>query len=90
MRTLGWNRKRDANEKAIVDALRQAGAAVMPVSGEGVPDLLVLWRRKVLLLEIKTAKGRATLAQSKTAAAGWPIVTVHTADEALKAVGIEG
>lgn len=86
MRSLGWNRKRDQGEAAIVKALRQAGAAVMLVSGEGVPDLLVLFRNRVLLMEVKARHGRATLAQERRSAEGWPVVTCRTVDEALGAL----
>lgn len=86
MRT-GQARKRDSNEQAIVAALRRMGASVIPLSGEGAPDLLVLWRRQVSLLEIKTARGRVTSAQAQRSAEGWPVITVRTIDEALQAIG---
>ena len=52
--------KRDANEQAIVDALRAAGASVEHLSGCGVPDLLVGFRGRVVLAEVKDAKGELT------------------------------
>ena len=55
------NPKRDANEKAIVDALRDVGATVERLSGKGVPDLLVGFRGRTVLLEVKRQKrGRLT------------------------------
>jgi len=46
-------KRRDACEKAIVKALRDAGASVTPLDGKGVPDLLVGFRGRTLLLECK-------------------------------------
>ena len=46
--------KIDANQNDIVAALRKAGATVRIVSqGEGIPDLLVGFRGKTALLEVK-------------------------------------
>lgn len=88
-----WSARRDANEAAIVDALRTVGAGVIRLSQTGVPDLLVLFRGRVHLLEVKRAKargqgaGRATMAQEQLAAQGWPVSVTRTTDEALRAVG---
>ncbi len=84
---VGQIRKRDANEPAIVKALEQAGALVMRLNGEGVPDLAVCRRGKVSLLEVKGAAGRATLAQERTLFEGWPVTTVRTIEDALRAIG---
>ena len=45
----------DANQAEIVDALRSVGAAVQSLAavGRGVPDLLVGFRGKLYLLEVK-------------------------------------
>lgn len=83
---VGQARKRDANEPAIVEALRRVGAQVIRLSERGAPDLLVLWRQRVILMEIKTAVGRATLAQERRSDEGWPVVTCRTVDEALGAL----
>ncbi len=47
--------KIDANQTAIVDALRKAGATVQSLAsvGKGVPDLLVGIRGRTALLECK-------------------------------------
>jgi hypothetical protein len=86
MRT-GQARKRDANESPIVQALRRVGASVIPLSGEGAPDLLVLFRARIFLLEIKTARGRTTAAQFARLAEGWPVTTIRSVDAALQAIG---
>ncbi len=87
------NAKRDDAERAIVERLRQLGAQVTHLSGEGVPDLLVAWRGLTRLAEVKTGKAtmtpqqrqaRLTPAQIKFHAAwsGSPIPILTTADEA--------
>lgn len=47
--------KVDANQAQIVDALRSCGATVQPLHtvGGGVPDLLVGYRNRTALLEVK-------------------------------------
>lgn len=47
--------KIDANQEAVVTALRAAGATVQSLAGvgKGVPDLLVGFKGQTLLLEIK-------------------------------------
>lgn len=48
------NAKRDANEKEIVDFLRSAGVSVHLLSAKGVPDLLLGFKGKTYLAEVKT------------------------------------
>lgn len=87
----GVRRKPDANQKAITDALEAVGAQIFDLSGagKGIPDIACLKpnKRDVVFLEIKTEKGTLTEAQKKTHQ-DWPIVTVRTIDEALRAVGV--
>jgi hypothetical protein len=46
--------KIDANQNNIVAALRKAGATVRIISqGDGIPDLLVGYRGRTALLEVK-------------------------------------
>lgn len=82
MRRQGWNLKRDAAEKPIVDALKAVGADVTQISGKGAPDLIVRYRGILTALEVKTGKGKQTEAQQVSQ---WPIV--RTVDEALKLIG---
>ncbi len=86
----------DANQSAIVSALRKVGCRVVDMSplGGGVPDLLVsLPRRKALpdlvLMEVKTARGRLTRDQQTFEAAGWPVFVVRSVAEALRIVGVQ-
>lgn len=52
-------RKTDHNQKTIVAGLRAIGACVIDLSasGGGVMDLLVIYRRKVHLVEVKNLNG---------------------------------
>jgi hypothetical protein len=75
---VGQVRKRDANEKDIVDALRKLGAHVTMISGEGAPDILVRFLGGLWAFEIKAAKGRQTVAQAETS---WPVI--RSVDDAL-------
>ena len=44
----------DANQNAIVEALRKAGAYVRIISqGDGIPDLLVAYKGYTILMEVK-------------------------------------
>lgn len=50
-----YARRVDANQAAIVKAMRKLGATVQPLHtvGKGCPDLLVGWRQQNLLMEVK-------------------------------------
>ena len=48
-----YAKKRDGNEKAIVEALEALGATVTRLGDAGVPDLLVAYRGETLLIEVK-------------------------------------
>ena len=52
----------DANQRAIVKALRKAGASVQPLHtvGDGVPDLLVGIAGRTYLIEVKGPTGTLT------------------------------
>lgn len=82
--------KRDANEAAIVAALTDLGAVVIPLSIKGVPDLLVGWRGENFLLEVKAAKGELTTDQHSFFAR-WrgDAEIVRSVDDALKAIGAD-
>lgn len=79
----GAGKRRDANEAAIVEALRSIGCEVWQISGRGVPDLLV-WRpcvRRYYPMEVKTATGKQKPSQVGTP---WPIV--RSVDQAIRVV----
>jgi hypothetical protein len=85
-RRMGWNLKRDASERPIIQALRKVGCQVLPLDKF---DLLVLTPRQTLhMLETKTGKGKATEAQHALVRDGWPLQFVATVEEAFAAVGL--
>ena len=82
MRRVGQVRRRDANEKAIREALEAIGCDVTPISGKGAPDLLVRLRGQLWAFEVKSGKGQRTEAQESSR---WPIV--RSVDQALAYFG---
>jgi hypothetical protein len=48
-----WARMRDKNERPIIDALVAVGASVTQLNATGAPDLLVGFRMRTFLLEVK-------------------------------------
>lgn len=88
----------DANQPAIVNALRQAGATVQILShvGKGCPDLLVTdynyhtGRIEALLVEVKTEKGELTPDEARFFATypdGGPLIIARSADDVLRWFG---
>ena len=92
MRRRGHSGKVDANQNAIVAALREARCGVLSLAslGGGVPDTLVWspYTRSYAVHEVKGPDGELTPDQV-TFHAAWPgpIVIVRSVDEALAAVG---
>ncbi|HEX8106724.1 MAG TPA: hypothetical protein VF516_03300 [Kofleriaceae bacterium] len=79
----------DVNQADIVKALRKIGAFVQPLHrlGQGVPDLLVGWRQRWLVMEVKRDE-RAELTPDEKAwieetAGRAPVVVVTSALEAV-------
>ena len=88
--------KVDANQSAIVDALRTVGCTVQPLHavGQGVPDLLVGYQGQNLLIKVKDGN-KPPSKQRKTAEQviwhdAWrgQVAVVNSVKEALEAVGI--
>ena len=82
----------DTTQKAIVEALRQAGALVWSI-GLYV-DLLVYVPRlkRLFLMDCKTPHGRKgtiqkTVSQEALEAQGWPIGYPRSPEEALRLIG---
>ncbi len=87
--------KVDGNHTAVVKALRQIGAVVQSLAdlGKGVPDLLVGFRGRNHLLEVKDgalppSKRALTPDEAKwsTAWKGAPVVVVYGPEEAIRTV----
>ena len=94
---VGQARKRDTVEAAIVSALREIGVTVLRISGAGAPDLLCHARGVWLPIEVKHARPRRVLTDTKSrsltpaqcltyAVAPFPIVT--SVADALSLFGI--
>lgn len=81
--------KRDANERAILDAIRGIYIYAWPVSGDGLPDLLTYHpRRRVWLpVEVKAPGGHLTPAQAETFRIA-PFPVVETVADALALFGV--
>jgi hypothetical protein len=84
----------DANHNEIVAALRQVGATVVDLAkvGKGCPDILVGFRGKTYLMEIKTKTGyvRATQEQFFRSWNGGYIAVVRSVDDAYNVLTMEG
>jgi hypothetical protein len=88
--------KVDANQAAIVSALRQVGCSVLPLHavGQGCPDLLVARLGDMILLEVKDGdkppSARKLTPDQVDFHASWRgrIAVVCNVREALEAVGI--
>lgn len=84
--------RRDANQGAIVAALRAAGVTVIEMGGvgDGVPDLLIYRQATGIMrwLEIKMPGGRLTKAQERFHALV-PVWVVYSVEDALRACEIE-
>lgn len=86
----------DKNQHQVVETLRKAGCAVQSLAaiGSGCPDLLVSRAGHNYLLEVKDGSkppsARALTPQEVQWQAYWlgHVVTVHSPEEALAAVGL--
>ena len=85
----------DANHAEVVQALRAIGCRVQDLSGvgDGCPDLLVGWRHRLCLLEVKDgdkppSARKLTPDQDKWHAlwSGLPVRVVCSISEAVEAV----
>ncbi len=85
------NPKRDGNERIIIDALEAQGFCVMPISGTGIPDLVVTIRTHgrqgpMWIVEIKQPKGTYTAAQNlwRSKWSGPAPITLRSVDDAMR------
>lgn len=86
----------DRNQPEIVAALRRVGATVVSLAaaGDGIPDLLVGFRRATFLLEVKDGKRPPCERQLTDPQVQWhiewgggPCTVVNSVDEALAFIG---
>lgn len=81
--------KRDANEPAIIKALRAVGATVAQVSEKGFPDLVVGYRGATHLIEVKMPGKGLTPDQEKWIQE-WRGSKVHVVETPLRALAAIG
>lgn len=83
-----YNAKRDANEASIVRVFRDLGCLVHRL--DQPCDLLVYvfksMTQRLLLVEVKTAKGDLNDKQRAFVAQGWPVHVIRSEDEAINLV----
>lgn len=85
----------DANQSEIIHGLRVIGATVQPLHtvGRGCPDILVGWRGKNFLIEIKDGRkpesARTLTADQVNWHGTWAgqVTVAASLDDALRAVG---
>ncbi len=92
--------KIDANQGAVVDALRKAGCSVVSLAavGKGVPDLLVGLRSRNYLLEVVGPSklkrfppdGRSENQRAWHTVWAGPVLTVTSAEDALRQLDLAG
>jgi len=84
-KVMRYDAKRDSNEAEIICALHQVGAKVMQLDEF---DLLVGFRDKLFMLEVKTKTGRLNAKQARLFR-DWAghIWIVRSVDEALRRIG---
>lgn len=89
--------KIDANQTQVVEALRSAGATVQSLAavGQGVPDLLVGFQGKTLLMEVKDGRKPPSQRQLTEDQLKWhgawrggPVAIVDGPDAALRMLGV--
>jgi Holliday junction resolvase len=89
--------KIDANQEAVVTALRTAGASVQSLAGvgKGVPDLLVGFKGQTLLFEVKDgfkAPSARLLTEDQIrwhgSWKGGALAVVDSSDAALRMIGV--
>ncbi len=84
--------KIDANQQAIVGAIRACGAQVLSLApiGKGCPDLLVLHRGRYQLLEVKDGRlppsARRLTPLQEEFHRDWLVTTVTSIEEAITAI----
>jgi hypothetical protein len=87
--------KVDANQAEIVAALRKIGAKVEPMHamGRGFPDLLVLWRGVLTLLEVKDGNKPPSARKLTPDQVEWHaewgecVFVVESVEQAISAIG---
>lgn len=81
----------DKNQQKIIDELRELGVSVLVLSqvGGGCPDLLIGFRGKNYLIEVKTPVGKLRPKQTEFIFNwhGRPVLVARSLDEILGFIG---
>ena len=85
-----WAAAVDENQKGIVKDLRAVGISVQSLGrvGEGCPDLLLGYKGRNILCEIKTSKGKLKANQEEWIETwgGEKVIVARTSDEIIEYV----
>jgi hypothetical protein len=92
--TMGNRKRIDTNQPIIVEALRQAGASVQHLHfvGQGCPDILIGYRGKNLLAEIKDGSKQPSRRKLTEDEAVWhsawrgQVAVIESVDDALNLI----
>jgi len=86
-----YAKRTDHNQKEIIYGLRRAGCETEPITGcPGMCDLLVAFRGRLFLLEIKNPETKGKVNEWQIAFhKRYPVSVVHSLEEALVAVGLK-
>ena len=81
--------RRDQNEESIVRMLLEVGASVLEINSPGAPDILVGYKGRNWLMEVKTQKGKVRKNQQDWHEhwRGAPVYVVRSAEDALRVLG---
>jgi len=86
-----YAKRRDDNEREIIDVLEAVGAQVHQLDQENKPDLAVDFRGEWIFLEVKGPNGKLTPGQKEFFNnVQAPAAVVRTIDEALQAIKVLG
>jgi hypothetical protein len=79
--------RRDGNEAEVIDALESKGAYVLKIAQVGAPDLIVFYRGRSFLMEVKQPKGGFKPAQLRFREK-WRGPDIYTVRSAVEAVAL--
>ena len=88
--------RKDANQDRIVQGLEAVGVKVEILGGKGIPDLLIGYRLRFLLFELKDgdkwpSQRKLRPGQQRFAVkwAGYPVYKIESLEDAYKTLGIK-
>lgn len=82
-----WARRRDANEKSLLDTAAKCGYLVMRL-GEFDALLCKKSTKQLLMIDCKVPTGKPTKKQAALVAAGWPLHYIASPTQLLALLGV--